>query len=443
MSEKLERILDLVSEYINEKDTDWNRDEDWVAYSGPHFSDKEYRAAIEVLLDGWLIFGKNARDFEKTFPQHLGMRHGSLTNSGSSANLLAVTALKAKSGFGLPVGSKIITPVVCFPTTVNPIIQNGFVPVFVDVTLPDVNLDLDEVERVLEEDPEIRGIMFAHVLGNPPDMDRLMALIKKYDLVFVEDACDALGGTYDGKKLGSFGDISTCSFFPAHHMTMGEGGFVATNKAKLRKAVASIRDWGRACYCNTIKPGNVTSGTACGNRHSNWLTGMPNAIYDHRYVFDEIGYNLKPLDLQAAMGLQQLDKLPALDAARRKNFKRMTEIFEPYAEYLHLPKATDKADPCWFAYLMTVKEDAPFKRHQLVSHLESNRIQTRSYFAGNILAHPGYQELATEYGDIRETFPVASHVTLNSFFLGTFIGLTDEKLDYIQQIVDQFFEDIK
>lgn len=443
MSEKLEQILDLVSEYINDKNDDWDSENDWVSYSGPHFSDKEYRAAIEVLLDGWLIFGKNARDFEKTFPEHLGMRHGSLTNSGSSANLLAVTALKAKSGFGLPPGSKIITPVVCFPTTVNPIIQNGFKPVFVDVTLPDINLDLDEVERVLEEDPDIRGIMFAHVLGNPPDMDRLMALIKKYDLVFVEDACDALGGTYDGKKLGSFGDISTCSFFPAHHMTMGEGGFVATKKAKIRKAVASIRDWGRACYCNTLKPGNVISGTACGNRHSNWLTGMPNAIYDHRYVFDEIGYNLKPLDLQAAMGLQQLEKLPELDAARRHNFERMTKIFEPYAEYLHLPKATEKSDPCWFAYLMTVKDDAPFKRHQLVAHLESNRIQTRSYFAGNILAHPGYQELAGEYGDIRETFPVASYVTLNSFFLGTFIGLTEEKMDYIQKVVDDFFREMK
>ena len=443
MSEKLEQILDLVSEYINDKNDDWDSENDWVSYSGPHFSDKEYRAAIEVLLDGWLIFGKNARDFEKAFPEHLGMRHGSLTNSGSSANLLAVTALKAKSGFGLPPGSKIITPVVCFPTTVNPIIQNGFKPVFVDVTLPDVNLDLDEVERVLEEDPEIKGIMFAHVLGNPPDMDRLMALIEKYNLVFVEDACDALGGTYDGKKLGSFGDISTCSFFPAHHMTMGEGGFVATKKAKLRKAVASIRDWGRACYCNTVKPGNVISGTACGNRHSNWLTGMPNAIYDHRYVFDEIGYNLKPLDLQAAMGLQQLEKLPELDAARRRNFERMTEIFEPYAEYLHLPRATEKSDPCWFAYLMTVKDDAPFKRHQLVAHLEANRIQTRSYFAGNILAHPGYQELAAEYDNIRETFPVASYVTLNSFFLGTFIGLTEEKLDYIQQVVDDFFKDMK
>jgi CDP-6-deoxy-D-xylo-4-hexulose-3-dehydrase len=443
MSAKLEQILELVSEYVNEKEVGWDSESDWVSYSGPHFTDEEYRAAIEVLLGGWLIFGENAREFEKQFPEHLGMKHGSLTNSGSSANLLAVSALKAKSGFGLPPGSKIITPVVCFPTTVNPIIQNGFVPVFVDVTLPDINLDLDEVERVLEEDPEIRGIMFAHVLGNPPDMDRLMALIEKYDLIFVEDACDALGSFYDGKKLGSFGHISTCSFFPAHHMTMGEGGFVATKNNKIRKAIASIRDWGRACYCNTAKPGNVTSGTACGNRHSNWLTGMPNAIYDHRYVFDEIGYNLKPLDLQAAMGLQQLKKLPDLDAARRKNFKRMKEIFEPYAEYLHLPEATDKADPCWFAFLMTVKEDAPFKRHKLVAHLESNRIQTRSYFAGNILAHPGYSEIAEEYGDIREAFPIASHVTLNSFFLGTFIGLTDEKLDYIQKVVDDFFKDIK
>jgi len=443
MSAKLEQILELVSEYVNEKEVGWDSESDWVSYSGPHFTDEEYRAAIEVLLGGWLIFGENAREFEKQFPEHLGMKHGSLTNSGSSANLLAVSALKAKSGFGLPPGSKIITPVVCFPTTVNPIIQNGFVPVFVDVTLPDINLDLDEVERVLEEDPEIRGIMFAHVLGNPPDMDRLMALIEKYDLIFVEDACDALGSFYDGKKLGSFGHISTCSFFPAHHMTMGEGGFVATKNNKIRKAIASIRDWGRACYCNTAKPGNVTSGTACGNRHSNWLTGMPNAIYDHRYVFDEIGYNLKPLDLQAAMGLQQLKKLPDLDAARRKNFKRMKEIFEPYAKYLHLPEATDKADPCWFAFLMTVKEDAPFKRHKLVAHLESNRIQTRSYFAGNILAHPGYSEIAEEYGDIREAFPIASHVTLNSFFLGTFIGLTDEKLDYIQKVVDDFFKDIK
>lgn len=440
MSEKLEQILDLVSEYVSEKERDWSPGEDWVSYSGPHFDDKEYRAAIEVLLSGWLIFGEKSREFEQRFSEHLGKSHGALTNSGSSANLLAISALRSKNGFNLPEGSKIITPVVCFPTTINPIIQNGFTPVFVDVTLPDLNLDLDQVEKVLESDPGIRGIMFAHVLGNPPDMDRVMALVEKYELVFVEDACDALGSFYDGRKLGSFGDISTCSFFPAHHMTMGEGGFVATNSLKINNTVNSIRDWGRACYCNRVKPGCVIAGTACGNRFKNWLTGMPDAIYDHRYVFNEIGYNLKPLDLQAAMGLQQLDKLPAFDAARRRNFDRLCEIFKPYGQYLHLPEATEKADPCWFAFLMTVKEGAPFSRAQIVGHFEKNKIQTRSYFAGNILAHPGYNHLAEPYGDLAATFPVAKVVTFNSFFLGTFIGLTEEKLNYIQSVADSFFE---
>jgi CDP-6-deoxy-D-xylo-4-hexulose-3-dehydrase len=443
MSETLGQIEELIRKHLAETKKEWTPGEDWVAYSGPVFDEDEYIAAMRQLLSGWLIFGKNARQFEKRFPEHLGMKYGSLTNSGSSANLLAISALKSKRLFNLEQGSKIITPVVCFPTTINPIIQNGFQPVFVDVTLPDLNLDLDQVERVLEDDPEIKGIVFAHVLGNPPDMDRLMGLVEKYDLIFVEDSCDALGSTYDGKKLGSFGHISTCSFFPAHHMTMGEGGFVATNDNKIRTVVASIRDWGRACYCNTSKPGSVLEGTACGNRFRDWLPGLREAVYDHRYVFEEIGYNLKPLDMQAAMGLQQLDKLPEFDAARRKNFDRLMEIFEPYAEYLHLPKATEKADPCWFAFLMTVKEDAPFGRQDMVSWLEQHKIQTRSYFSGNILAHPGYHHMAAEYGDMNETFPVAQLVTTNSFFLGTFIGLTDEKLDYIQQTVDKFFEDLK
>ena len=442
MSDKLEQILDLVSEYIEESKPQWDGKTDWVSYSGPHFDDREYRAAVEVLLSGWMIFGKNAREFERKFPSYLGMKHGSLTNSGSSANLLAVASLRSKNGANLPEGSKIITPVVCFPTTINPIIQNGFEPVFVDVTIPDLNLDLDHMEQILKNDPSIRGVMFAHVLGNPPDMNRLMHLVKKYDLIFIEDSCDALGSFYDGQKLGSFGHLSTCSFFPAHHMTMGEGGFVATNSPKFRKVVASLRDWGRACYCNTAKPGCVTSGTACGNRFKSWLPGMPDAIYDHRYVFDEIGYNIKPLDLQAAMGLQQLEKLPQMESARRKNFEALQNIFKPYEEYFHLPVATDKSDPCWFAYLLTLKENAPFKRHRFISHLEKNRVQTRSYFSGNILAHPGYNHMAGPYGDIRKTFPVATFSTLNSFFLGTFIGIDDEKLNHIKSAVDSFFEDI-
>jgi len=443
MSQKLEQILKLVSEFIQEKDNTWTAGKDWISYSGPHYDEKEYLAAINVLLNGWLVFGENAREYEKQFPAQLGMYYGSLTNSGSSANLLAVTALKSKRSFNLKPGAKFITPVVCFPTTLNPIIQNGFQPVFVDVTLPDLNLDLDQVERILEADPDIKGIIFAHVLGNPPDMRRLMSLVKKYDLIFIEDACDALGSYYDGKKLGSFGHLSTCSFYPAHHMTMGEGGFVATNSKKLAKVVSSLRDWGRACYCNELKPGDVTSGTACGNRFKNWLTGMPEAVYDHRYVFDEIGYNLKPLDLQAAMGLQQLQKLPDLDAARRKNFAIMQEIFKPYEQYLHLPQATEHADPCWFAYLLTVKEDAPFQREDIVDYLENEKIQTRAYFAGNILAHPGYRHLAEPYGDLNSMFPVAGLVTTNTFFLGTYIGLTEEKLAYIKKVVDSFFGAIK
>jgi CDP-6-deoxy-D-xylo-4-hexulose-3-dehydrase len=446
MSEKLEQILSLVSEYILEKQKNesWTAGEDWISYSGPIFDDKEYLAAVKQILDGWMIFGKHAREFETKFPAKLGKLYGSLTNSGSSANLLMVAATKSRRfKKQLKDGDKIITPVVCFPTTINPIIQNNLVPVFVDVELPSVNLDLDKVEKLLESDPDIKGIMFAHVLGNPPDMDRLMALVEKYDLVFLEDACDALGSYYDGKKLGSYGIMSTCSFFPAHHMTTGEGGFIATNSQRTRTILASIRDWGRACYCNSMKPGNVTGATACGNRFKNWLPGRPDAIYDHRYVFDEIGYNLKPLDLQAAMGLEQLEKLPMLDRARRENWTKLKAVFEPYRQYFYMPEATAKADPCWFAFLLTIKENAPFSRSDIVKHLESLKIQTRSYFSGNILAHPGYIHMSAQYGDMNETFANAQLVTTNSFFLGTYIGLTDEKISYIKNAVDAFFRELK
>jgi CDP-6-deoxy-D-xylo-4-hexulose-3-dehydrase len=441
MVDKRQQILDLVKEYIIEKREaeKWTPGEDWVSYSGPIFDEKEYTAAIDSLLGEWLIFGKKGREFELEFAQHLGKKAGVLTNSGSSANLLAVSALKSKKWFNLKEGAKFITPVVCFPTTINPLIQNGFVPVFVDVTLPDLNLDLDQVEKILDEDPDIRGIMFAHVLGNPPDMDRLMFLVKKYNLIFIEDACDALGSYYDGKRLGSFGTISTCSFFPAHHMTMGEGGFVATDSTVKRMVLASYRDWGRACYCNTAKPGSVTSGTACGNRFQEWLPGMKTTTFDHRYVFDEIGYNLKPLDLAAAMGLEQIKKLPMLDASRRKNFNRLKEIFAPYEDHFHLPEPTYKADPCWFGFLLTLRDGSSVRRQEFVDFMESKKIQTRSYFTGLVLAHPGYIHLAKPYGILEKTFPVAAKVTHDSFFLGTFHGLSEEKLNYIDACVKEFF----
>ena len=439
--QKLEKILDLVKEYITDKRSNetWHPGKDWVSYSGPVYDSDEYVAAINSLLQEWLIFGEKGRDFELAFPEKLGKRHGVLTNSGSSANLLMVSSLKSRKTYNLQEGAKFITPVVCFPTTINPLLQNGFVPVFVDVTLPSLNLDLDQVEKKLEEDPEIKGIIFAHVLGNPPDMDRLMSLIEKHDLIFLEDACDALGSTYDGKKLGSFGDISTCSFFPAHHMTMGEGGFVATNSVQNRMALASYRDWGRACYCNTKKPGNVTSGTACGYRFNNWFPKQKDLVYDHRYVFDEVGYNLKPLDLQAAMGLEQIKKLEFLDSKRKENFKKLYEIFSSYEKFFHLPETTDKADPVWFAFLLTIKKESGLSRGEFVDHLERAKIQTRTYFTGNVLYHPAYTHLTEDSANLREEFPNAHIVTENSFFLGTYAGITDEKLQYIKHVVDEFF----
>ena len=448
MDEKLENILELVEEYISDKrkDNTWQRGE-WVKYSGPNFDASEYKSAIKSLLSEWLILGKIARDFEGQFPKYLGKKHGVLTNSGSSANLLMVSALssrKINEQHRIPKGSKFITPVVCFPTTLNPLIQNGYEPVFVDVELPSLNLNLDEVENILKNDTnkEIKGIIFAHVLGNPPNMDRLMSLVEEYGLIFLEDACDALGSYYDGKKLGSFGHLSTCSFFPAHHMTMGEGGFVATDKYQYRRALASMRDWGRACYCNEKKPGDVTCATACGNRFNTWFPDV-DIVYDHRYVFDDIGYNLKPLDLQAAMGLEQLKKLPQMDEARRQNFKRLRKVFERYKEYFILPDATENSDPCWFGFLLTVKDSAPFKKQDIQNWLETNKIQTRSYFTGNALYHPAYNHLAAAHGNLQERFPVAHKATIDTFFLGTFIGMTEEKINYIAEVVDEYFNNIK
>lgn len=446
MDSKKQAILDLVADYVKQKreSKTWTAGKDWVQYSGPYFNQDEFTAGVSTLLDEWFILGQKGRTFEQRFAPLLGKKDGILVNSGSSANLLMVSLLKTKRGGSLPTGSKFITPVVCFPTTINPLIQNGYVPVFVDVTLPNLNLDLDQVEAILEADTEkeIKGLIFAHVLGNPPDMDRVMAIVKKYDLIFLEDTCDALGSTWEGKPLGSFGDISACSFFPAHHMTMGEGGFVAVNSAKKRMALASLRDWGRACYCNSTKPGNVTEGTACGCRFGDWFKGQPDIIFDHRYVFEEIGYNLKPTEMQAAMGLAQLDKLEEMHARRKHNFKRLYDIFSQYPDYFYLPTMHEKADTSWFGYLVTLKDNVPFTKSQMVDAMEEAKIQTRSYFTGNALFHPAYEELAKGYENPREQFPVATKTTLDTFFLGVYPGITDEQMDYIALTVKDFLDNL-
>jgi len=439
MKSKLDQILSLTKEIVEEK----KEDSEWVNYSGPHVGVEEYSAVIETLLDGWLVFGKKCRRFEMEFPQKLGKKLGTLTNSGSSANLLMISSLMSKNKcpkkYRVNKGDKFITPVVCFPATINPLLQLGLEPVFVDIDIPSLNLNLDQVEKLLKQDIDknIKGIIFAHVLGNPPDLERLMNLVKKYDLIFLEDSCDALGSTYDNKKLGSFGLMSTCSFYPAHHITMGEGGFIATDDAALNRTLRSLRDWGRACYCNEKKPGCVIDSTACGNRFKPWFKSDKSIIYDHRYVFDEIGYNLKPLEIQGAIGLEQLKKIDFLERARKENFKKLTKIFEKYEKYFILPKATPKSDPCWFGFMPILKENGQFDRNDFFQFLEKNKIQTRPYFTGNIFYHSAYQHLK----DGKE-YKNANYATRNSIMLGTYIGIDDEKIKKIEQTIEEFFKTI-
>ena len=451
LERKRQSIIRNTRSYINQKHAmkTFEPGKDWVQYSGPYFDGEVYSAGVGRLIDEWLIYGERAREFEVEFAPHLGKKHGSLTNSGSSANLLMMSVLKSnrlKSRFNLRRGDQFITPVVCFPTTINPMLQNGFEPVFVDVELPNLHPNLDQVEKLLEKDrkkknPKIKGITFAHVLGNPPDMERLMDIINKYELIFLEDACDALGSTWKGKPLGSFGLMSTCSFFPAHHMSMGEGGFIATDDNQIRIALAATRDWGRACYCNTNKPGNVTEGTACGNRFSNWFKDAGSqATFDHRYVFDEVGYNLKPLDMQAAMGLQQIKKLPEMHAKRKLHYFMQTEIWGKYSDRLMLPTKMQEADPSWFGFLLTVKDDSPVSKAQMISKLEDAKIQTRSYFTGNALLHPAYADLRKKYKDVQKAFPVATKVTNDTFFLGVWPGALPEHFEHIKNTAKEIME---
>jgi CDP-4-dehydro-6-deoxyglucose reductase, E1 len=354
----MEEILKLVEEYINNKHSkkEWVAGKDLVQYAGPYFDSKEYVAAVKVLLGEWLVLGNEGIRFESRFPKKFGKKLGVLTNSGSSANLLMMLALTSKRGMNLPKGTKVITPIAGFPTTINPILQLGFTPVFVDVELESLNLDLDQVEQACIDNPDAKVITFAHVLGNPPNMDRLMEIIEKYNLVLLEDCCDALGSTYDGKPLGSFGKMTSCSFYPAHHITMGEGGFVACNDMETERILRSFRDWGRGCYC--VGKQNQLECGMCGQRFNNWLPSLPEHVFDHKYVYEEIGYNLKPTELQAAMGFTQMLKLEEIGQIRRKNHAAIVDIFKPYEHFFHLPTATPNSDPDWFAVAITVEESS-------------------------------------------------------------------------------------
>jgi CDP-6-deoxy-D-xylo-4-hexulose-3-dehydrase len=433
-----EEILSLVSRFVSEKNANkkWEPGKDWVQYAGPVFDECEYISSIETLLEGWLVLGKKGISFENKFPKLIGKEYGILTNSGSSSNLIMMSALTSKRLYNLQKGTKVITPIAGFPTTINPIFQLGFEPLFVDIDLDTLNLNLEQVELRAKEGAKV--ITFAHVLGNPPNMDKLMSIIEKYNLILLEDCCDALGSTYDGKPLGSFGEFASCSFYPAHHITMGEGGFVACKTHQQEIIARSFREWGRGCYCIGMKAGLLKNGT-CGNRFDNWLPSLPDEIFDHKYVYDEIGYNLKPIEVQAAMGLEQIKKLPYINERRNHNHKRLCEIFSKYEECFIIPKATEKSDPSWFAFAVTIKDGTNFKRRDIINHFESNKIQTRPYFAGNIMLQPAYEGLMNQQ-DIIKNYPNARKVTTDTFFLGTSPVITDEQLDYIEKILKDFFK---
>lgn len=401
-------------------------------YSGRVYDEKEMQALVDTSLDFWLTLGEKGREFETKFSDYLGFKKVVVCNSGSSANLLAISSL-CSSMIENPLarGDEVITTAATFPTTLAPIIQNGLVPVFVDVELGHYNIKLSEVNEAISA--KTKAIFFAHTLGNPAEIDKILDIAEKNNLYIIEDACDALDSKYNGKPIGTFGDISTFSFYAAHHITMGEGGALATNNPRMARAAVSIRDWGRDCYCQT---GHKNPNGACNNRFGHRFESLPEG-YDHKYVYTNIGYNLKPLDLQCAIGLRQLEKLSEFTQKRKENFKKLYETFRKYQDKIILPKWYSKSDVSWFSFPVTVKDNAGFDRKQFIKFLESKNIETRMLFGGNILRQPAFSNIEKRVvGDLKNTDVILN----NTFFLGVYPGLTGEKMDYIINSVDEFFE---
>lgn len=402
-----------------------------VPVSGKVYGAPEMVALVESSLDFWLTTGRFNEAFEQRLAAFLGIKNVLTVNSGSSANLLAATALTSPllGEKALRPGDEVITCATGFPTTVNPLLQNGLVPVFLDVQIPTYNMDMTALEAALS--PRTRAIMLAHTLGNPFDLDTVMVFAKRHSLFVIEDCCDALGATYQGKLVGNFGSIGTLSFYPAHHITMGEGGAVFTANSLLRRALESLRDWGRDCWC---APGKDNT---CKKRFDWQLGDLPHG-YDHKYTYSHLGYNLKITDMQAAVALEQMNRLDGFIAARRANFARLQHLFASLQDIFILPEATPGSEPSWFGYCLTLRDDAPFKREALLRFLNDRKIGTRLLFGGNLLRQPYMQ--GRQYrvmGDL-----VASdRVMRQTFWLGVYPGLTDDHLTYAVEQVGQFVRD--
>jgi CDP-4-dehydro-6-deoxyglucose reductase, E1 len=419
------RILSLVAEYYAEAypKPEFIPGQTPVPVSGRVFDELELQHLVDASLDFWLTTGRFAERFERDFASWMGIRHVVLVNSGSSANLLAITALTAPElgERALRPGDEVITAAGGFPTTVNPIIQNQLVPVFVDSQIPTYNGDPDCIEEAVG--PRTRAVILAHTLGNPFDIDRVRAIADKHGLWLIEDTCDAVGSRWRGQNVGTFGDLATVSFYPAHHMTMGEGGAVLTGNPVLKKIVESFRDWGRDCWCD---PGKDNT---CGKRFS-WQLGSLPYGYDHKYSYSRIGYNLKLTDMQAAVGVAQLKKLSGFGARRRENFAYLRAALEPLSDKLILPEATPGSDPSWFGFPITIRSGVGFSRNDVTGWLESRGIKTRLLFGGNLTRQPAYRDVPFRVvGDLAN----ADRIMNDTLWLGVYPGLDQAMLDYVAQ----------
>jgi CDP-6-deoxy-D-xylo-4-hexulose-3-dehydrase len=418
-----QRILELVAEYHAEAfaEPEFIAGQTRVPVSGKVFDEHELQHLVDASLDFWLTTGRFAERFERDFARWMGVRHVILVNSGSSANLMALTALTAPElgKRALRPGDEIITAAAGFPTTVNPIIQNRLVPVFVDSQIPTYNADPGAIEEAVG--PRTRAVVLAHTLGNPFDVDRVRAIADRHDLWLIEDTCDAVGATWRGRKVGTFGDLATVSFDPAHHMTMGEGGAVLTRNPVLKKIVESFRDWGRDCWCEAGKD------DTCGKRF-NWQLGSMPRGYDHKYTYSRIGYNLKLTDMQAAVGVAQLEKLDGFVARRRENFAYLRAKLEPLSGRPILPEAALGSDPSWFGFPITVRDGIGISRDAVTGWLESRGIATRLLFGGNLTRQPAYQDVPFRVvGDLQN----ADRIMRDTFWVGVFPGLDRQRLDYV------------
>jgi CDP-6-deoxy-D-xylo-4-hexulose-3-dehydrase len=396
-----------------------------VYYSGPYWDNKETEAAVESFLNGkWITAGEKVYKFENAFSKRFNTKHSHMVNSGSSANLVLIAALKKR--FGWKDDDEIIVSPVGFATTISVLHQNRLKPVFIDIEWDTLNFDVDQIESKITS--KTKGIFVSPVLGNPPDMDKLKAIADKYDLKLIGDNCDSLGSLWGQQLLTDYYVAYSNSFYPAHHISTGEGGMVCTNDDELKKLFVSLSWWGRDCYC--IGSANLLACGTCGNRFDKWLENY-DGIIDHKYVFSEMGYNLKPLDLQGAIGLVQLDKLSEIETNRRRSNHIISKIFTDNIPGLRTPLTLEHAKPCWFGTPFIC--DEPRLKHRLVAFLEENKIQTRNYFAGNILLHPGYESL----GDYRD-FPEANKVLDKVFFIGAAPHYTEPVFNYIQEVVKKF-----